>query len=68
MIKRGKAKTTKAVKNRFKVTKNGKVLYRSQNLRHHRGQKSSGQLRRLKTVKNLFKTMAKKIKKVLHRS
>lgn len=61
----GKQKTRKAASKRFKVTKNGKVLHRSQNIRHLRSVKSKSQLRRLlkmKTVKGVFE---KKIKKML---
>lgn len=60
-----KLKIRKSISKRFKVTKNGKVLHRSHNSRHKSTNKSKSQLRRLKKIKPLFKTMAKKIKKLL---
>ncbi|MFA6005078.1 MAG: bL35 family ribosomal protein [Patescibacteria group bacterium] len=60
-----KRKTKKSVIKRFRVTKNGKVLHRSHNLRHLRSSKSNGQIRRLKQVKSLFNSIAIKVKKVL---
>lgn len=60
-----KTKTRKSAAKRFKVTKNGKVLHRSQNLRHLRSGKGKRNLRRLKTIKELGGKFASKIKKMM---
>ncbi|MFZ2206881.1 MAG: bL35 family ribosomal protein [Microgenomates group bacterium] len=60
-----KTKTRKSAAKRFKVTKNGKVMHRSQNLRHLRSGKGKRNLRRLKTVKELGGKFASKVKKML---
>jgi large subunit ribosomal protein L35 len=62
---KNKQKTRKGAAKRFKVTKNGKVLHRSQKIRHLRSVKSKNQVRRLKTMKEIKGTFAKKIKKML---
>jgi large subunit ribosomal protein L35 len=63
--KKTKQKTKKALVKRFKVTKKGKVLHRSHNIRHIRSPKSKSQIRRLKRTKSLFKTFALKIRKFI---
>jgi len=60
-----KTKTRKSAAKRFKVTKNGKVMHRSQNLRHLRSGKGKRNLRRLKTIKELGGKFASKVKKML---
>lgn len=60
-----KTKTRKSAARRFKVTKNGKVLHRSQNLRHLRSGKGKRNLRRLRTIKELGGKFASKVKKML---
>jgi large subunit ribosomal protein L35 len=60
-----KTKTRKSAAKRFKVTKNGKVLHRSQNLRHLRSGKGKRNLRRLKTIKEIGGKFASKIKKMM---
>lgn len=60
-----KSRTRKSAAKRFKVTKNGKVLHRSQNLRHLRSGKGKRNLRRLKTIKELGGKFASKIKKMM---
>jgi len=60
-----KTKTRKSAAKRFKVTKNGKVLHRSQNLRHLRSGKGKSNLRRLKTIKELGGKFASKVKKMM---
>lgn len=60
-----KQKTKKSVIKRFRVTKTGKVLHRSHGARHKRSQRSKSRIRFLKRPKNLFNTIAKKIKKIL---
>ena len=62
---KNKQKTRQSAAKRFKVTKTGKVLHRSQKIRHLRSSKSKNQLRRLKTVKELRGKAAKKVKKML---
>lgn len=62
---KNKQKTRKGAAKRFKVTKTGKVLHRSQKIRHLRSVKSKNQIRRLKQMKELKGTMAKKVKKML---
>ena len=57
-----KVKTRKNVQKRFKLTKTGKVLRRTQNARHLRANKSKSQTRRFKEPKRLshaFETMIK---------
>jgi len=60
-----KTKTRKSAAKRFKVTKTGKVLHRSQNFRHLRSGKGKRNLRRLKTVKELTGAFARKIKRMM---
>ncbi|MCL4375018.1 50S ribosomal protein L35 [Patescibacteria group bacterium] len=62
---KSKQKTRKAALKRFKLTKTGKVLHRSQRLRHLRGHKSKSQIRRLKRMKTVSGTMRRKIKRML---
>ncbi|PJE63239.1 50S ribosomal protein L35 [Candidatus Roizmanbacteria bacterium CG10_big_fil_rev_8_21_14_0_10_39_6] len=65
VIKLRKLKIKKSVSKRFKVTPTGKVMHRSQNIRHLSSNKSKNQLRRLRKKKSLFSTDAIKIKKLL---
>lgn len=60
-----KTKTRKAAAKRFKITKNGKVLHRSQNLRHLRTVKGKRNQRRLKLMKELGGKFASKVKKMM---
>lgn len=60
-----KTKTRKSAAKRFKVTKNGKVMHRSQNIRHLRSGKGKRNLRRLRTIKELGGKFASKVKKML---
>lgn len=60
-----KSRTRKSAAKRFKVTKNGKVMHRSQNLRHLRTVKGKRNQRRLKVMKELGGKFASKIKKML---
>ncbi|PIQ72039.1 50S ribosomal protein L35 [Candidatus Roizmanbacteria bacterium CG_4_10_14_3_um_filter_39_13] len=60
-----KTKTRKSAAKRFKVTKNGKILHRQQNLRHLRTVKGKRNQRRLKVVKELGGKFASKIKKMM---
>ncbi len=58
-------KIRKSVRNRFEVTKNGKVLKMPSFNRHLKRKKSKKQLRRLKHKKIVSKGFAKKVKKIL---
>ena len=60
-----KSRTRKSAAKRFKVTKNGKVMHRSQNLRHLRTVKGKRNQRRLKVMKELGGKFASKVKKML---
>jgi large subunit ribosomal protein L35 len=60
-----KQKTRKSIKKRFKITATGKVLHRTHGIRHLRSNKSKSQIRRMKRVKVLFKTIAKKVTKLI---
>lgn len=60
-----KRKVRKSITNRFKVTKNGKVMRRQSFRRHIKNSKTSKQLRRLKRVVELKGFYAKKVKKAV---
>jgi ribosomal protein L35 len=60
-----KLKIRKSVRNRFEVTKNGKVLRQSSFNRHLRRKKSKKQLRRLKGKQPVLGRFALKVKKLL---
>ena len=60
-----KTKTRKIVAKRFKITSTGKVLRRSQNMRHLRRKKSKKAIRRYKRTHQVIGKMATKIKKML---
>ncbi len=64
-MSKNKIKIKKSVRNRFRVTKNGKVLRGSQNLSHLRSKHSKRTLRRMKEPKQLEGKFAKKIKQML---
>jgi large subunit ribosomal protein L35 len=61
----GKHKTRKAVIKRFKITGSGKVMMRSQNIRHLQRHKSKRQKRQAKLMKEVKGKFAKKIKQML---
>ena len=63
-----KLKTRKSIRNRFEVTKNGKVLRMSSFNRHLRRKKSKKQLRRIKGKQPVMGAFAIKIKKLLGKS
>lgn len=60
-----KQRTHKGASKRFRVTKNGKVMHRSQKLRHLRHVKGKRNIRRLKQMKEIKGTFAKKLRKIL---
>lgn len=64
-MKKNKHRTHKGAKKRFKVTSTGKLLHRSQTLRHLRSAKSKKQIRRLKQMKPVTSSQAKKVKQLL---
>jgi len=61
----GKQKSRKSAVKRFKVTKGGKVLHRSQMIRHLRSKKSKSHMRRLKRMKRVTGKYEKKLKKMM---
>lgn len=62
-----KLRIRKSVRNRFEVTKNGKVLRRSAFDRHLRRNKSKKQLRRLKGKHPVLGRFARKVRQMLGR-
>lgn len=60
-----KKKTRKGVAKRFKVTSSGKVLRRSQNMRHLRRKKSKKAIRAYRKPVEVKGKWAKKIKQML---
>jgi len=62
-----KQKTHKSAVKRFKMTKGGKILHRSQYLRHLRSKKSKRRIRQLKLMETVEGRYKKKIKKMLGR-
>ena len=60
-----KQKTRKSAFKRFKITATGKVLRRSQNMRHLRRKKSAKTIRRYKVPVEVKGEWAKKIKQML---
>lgn len=60
-----KRKTKRSLLRRIKVTKTGKIIRRTQNMRHRRAHKGSAQVRRMKAVKFLTKGTGRRIKKIL---
>ncbi len=64
-MKRYKQKTRKGVAKRFKITASGKVLRRSQNMRHLRRKKSKKAIRSYRVPIEVQGKWAKKIKRML---
>ncbi|MEK7556343.1 MAG: bL35 family ribosomal protein [Patescibacteria group bacterium] len=62
-----KQKVRSIVAKRFKITATGKVLRRSQNMRHLRRRKSKKVIRRYKRPQQVTGKMATKIKQMLAR-
>ena len=60
-----KQKTRKSLARRVKITKTGKLLRRTQNMRHLRRRKSKSQIRRMKQTRTITGTNAKKVKRML---
>jgi large subunit ribosomal protein L35 len=64
-MKKIKQKTRKGVSKRFKITATGKVLRRSQNMRHRRRIKSKKAIRAYRIPIEVTGKWAKKIKQML---
>jgi len=64
-VKSFKQKTRKGAARRFKITGTGKVLRRSQNMRHLRRHKSKKAIRAFKINKEVTGKFARKIKRML---
>lgn len=64
-MKKIKQKTRKGVTRRFKITKTGKVLRRSQNMRHLRRKKSKKAIRKYRKPVEVTGKIAKKIKQMV---
>lgn len=60
-----KQKSRSGAKKRFKLTKNGKVIYRGQNQRHLQKAKSKTQQRRAEEPKSVYFPFAKRIKRMM---
>jgi len=60
-----KQKTRKSASARFKVTKGGKLLHRSLQLRHLRSKKSKRRIRQLKSMKKVHGAFKSKLQKML---
>jgi len=64
-MKKNKQKTRRGVAKRFKITATGKVLRRSQNMRHRRRIKSKKAIRAYRVPTEVKGKWAKKIKRML---
>ncbi len=64
-MKSTKRKSKRSLTRRIKVTKNGKIVHRTQNMRHRRSHKGKAQIRRMKATKFLTGKTAKRVKKIL---
>lgn len=64
-MKKYKQKTRKGAAKRFKITATGKVLRRSQNMRHLRRKKSKRAIREYKVPVEVKGKFAKKIKQMM---
>jgi len=60
-----KLKTRKIVMKRFKVTATGKILHRTQGMRHLRANKSAKQIRRYRVYHEITGKIAKAIRRML---
>ncbi len=65
MAKNYKRKTRKGAAKRFKITGTGKILRRTQNMRHLRANKSKKAKRNYRRLTQVTGGMAKKVKKML---
>ncbi|MCX6725821.1 MAG: 50S ribosomal protein L35 [Candidatus Shapirobacteria bacterium] len=64
-MKSKKLKIRKSIIKRFRITKNGKVLFRGSHVKHLRRKKQKSQLRAQKVPGKVNGAMKRKIKKLL---
>lgn len=64
-MKNRKLKTNKSLAKRFKITKNGKILFRGSHVRHLRRKKRKSSIRKQKKLQELKGKIKVKIKKLL---
>lgn len=64
-MKKFKQKTRSGVARRFKITATGKILRRTQNMRHHRYKKSKKAIRAYRKPIQVKGKWARKIKRML---
>ena len=64
-MKGTKRKSVRSLTRRVKVSSTGKIMRRTQNMRHRRAHKSKAQIRRMKAAKFLTGKTARRIKKIL---
>lgn len=60
-----KKKMKKSLSRRIKITKTGKIMRRTQNMRHLRFNKTKAQIRRMKSPKFVVGALAKKIMQMI---
>lgn len=59
------AKTRKALRKRFKITKSGKILRRKTGQNHYRAKKSGKKIRQSRKWVEVDKSLAKKLRKLM---
>ena len=64
-MKSTKRRSKRSLTRRVKVTATGKIMRRTQNMRHRRSHKGKAQIRRMKAAKFLTKGTGRRIKKIL---
>lgn len=64
-MKGTKRRSKRSLTRRVKVSATGKIMRRTQNMRHLRSHKGKAQIRRMKTVKFLTGMTGRRIKKIL---
>lgn len=64
-MKNKKLKIRKSIVKRFRITKNGKVLFRGSHVKHLRRKKQKSQLRSQKVPHQVKGSLRRKVKKLL---
>lgn len=64
-MKSTKRRSIRSLTRRIKITGTGKIIRRTQNMRHLRSNKTKAQIRRMKAVKFLTKGTGRRIRKIL---
>lgn len=64
-MKTTKRRSKRSLTRRVKVTATGKIMRRTQNMRHLRSNKTKAQIRRMKAAKFLTGGTARRIRKIL---